>query len=52
MYGRIHTSVASITVLSEADNTEAVLQDKDFKIETWRFSLVGDQYVIITDSVF
>ena len=50
--GRIHTSVATITVLPEADNTEAVLQDKDFKIETCRFSGVGGQYVNITDSVF
>ncbi len=50
--GRIHTSAASVVVLPEADSeTEDMeIPDKDLRMDTYRASGAGGQYVNRTDS--
>ena len=48
--GRIHTSTATVAVLPETDETEIQIDPKDLKIETFRASGAGGQYVNTTES--
>jgi peptide chain release factor 1 len=48
--GRIHTSTATVAVLPEADETEVQINPEDLKIETFRASGAGGQYVNTTES--
>jgi len=48
--GRIHTSTATVAVLPEADETEVQIDPKDLKIETFRASGAGGQYVNTTET--
>lgn len=48
--GRIHTSTATVAVLPETDETEVQIDPKDLKIETFRASSAGGQYVNTTET--
>jgi len=48
--GRIHTSTATVAVLTETDETEIQIDPKDLKIETFRASGAGGQYVNTTET--
>ncbi|MFH1008204.1 MAG: peptide chain release factor 1 [Candidatus Latescibacterota bacterium] len=48
--GRIHTSAASVAVLSEADEVEVKIAPEDLKIDVFRSSGPGGQSVNTTDS--
>ena len=49
--GRIHTSAATVAVMSEADEvTDVALNPADLKIDTFRASGAGGQHVNKTDS--
>jgi peptide chain release factor 1 len=48
--GRIHTSVAAVTVLPEADEIEIELRDEDLRIDVYRSTGPGGQSVNTTDS--
>lgn len=48
--GRIHTSTATVAVLPETDETEIRIDPKDLKIETFRASGAGGQYVNTTET--
>ncbi len=48
--GRIHTSTATVAVLAEADETDIHINPEDLKIETFRASGAGGQYVNTTES--
>eukprot|EP00049_Salpingoeca_infusionum_P003244 m.64836 g.64836 ORF g.64836 m.64836 type:complete len:438 (-) comp12029_c0_seq8:293-1606(-) len=48
--GRVHTSTATVAVLSQPDEVSVKVQDKDIKIETFRSSGAGGQSVNTTDS--
>ncbi|HEK25795.1 MAG: peptide chain release factor 1 [Hydrogenobaculum sp.] len=48
--GRIHTSTITVAVLPEADETEVVINPQDLRIETFRASGAGGQYVNTTES--
>jgi len=49
--GRIHTSAATVAVLPEAEETEAInINTADLKIDTYRASGAGGQHINKTDS--
>ncbi len=48
--GRIHTSTATVAVLPEADEVDVHINTEDLKIDTYRASGAGGQYVNMTDS--
>ncbi len=48
--GRIHTSTVTVAVLPEADETDININQADLKIETFRASGAGGQYVNTTET--
>ncbi len=48
--GRIHTSTATVAVLPEVDETDIKINPEDLKIETFRASGAGGQYVNTTET--
>ncbi|VAW75179.1 Peptide chain release factor 1 [hydrothermal vent metagenome] len=49
--GRIHTSAATVAVLPEAEETEAInINPSDIKVDTYRASGAGGQHINKTDS--
>ncbi len=48
--GRIHTSTATVAVLPEADEVEVEINPKDIRVEVFRASGPGGQYVNTTES--
>ncbi|WP_457600682.1 peptide chain release factor 1, partial [Hydrogenivirga sp.] len=48
--GRIHTSTATVAVLPEADETDVEINPQELKIETFRASGAGGQYVNTTET--
>lgn len=48
--GRIHTSAASVAVLREPEEVEININNEDLRIDTYRASGAGGQYVNKTDS--
>ena len=48
--GRIHTSTATVAVLPEADETDVEVNPQELKIETFRASGAGGQYVNTTET--
>jgi peptide chain release factor 1 len=48
--GRIHTSTASVVVLPEADEVDVQIDPKDLKVDVFRASGAGGQYINKTDS--
>ena len=48
--GRIHTSTATVAVLPEAEEVDAEIRPEDVRIDTYRASGHGGQYINRTDS--
>ena len=48
--GRIHTSTATVAVLPEAEDVEVEIKQEDIRIDTYRASGHGGQYINRTDS--
>ena len=48
--GRIHTSTATVAVLPEAEDVEVTVKAEDIRIDTYRASGHGGQYINRTDS--
>ena len=48
--GRIHTSTATVAVLPEAEDVEVDVKPEDIRIDTYRASGHGGQYINRTDS--
>ena len=48
--GRIHTSTATVAVLPEAEDVEVEVKPEDIRIDTYRASGHGGQYINRTDS--
>ncbi len=48
--GRVHTSIATVAVLPEAEEVEVEINDNDLEIETFRSQGPGGQSVNTTDS--
>ena len=48
--GRIHTSVATVVVMPEAEDVDIEINENDLRIDTYRSSGAGGQHVNKTDS--
>ncbi|MBQ8081108.1 MAG: peptide chain release factor 1 [Clostridia bacterium] len=48
--GRIHTSTATVAVLPEAEDVEVTIREDELRIDTYRASGHGGQYINRTDS--
>ncbi len=48
--GRIHTSTATVAVLPEVEDVDVEIRTEDLKVDTYRASGAGGQYVNRTDS--
>ena len=48
--GRIHTSTATVAVLPEAEDVEVEIRPEDVRVDTYRASGHGGQYINRTDS--
>lgn len=48
--GRIHTSTVTVAIIPRPDDVDAVINEKDLRIETKRASGAGGQHVNTTDS--
>lgn len=48
--GRIHTSAASVAILSQADEVDVQLRNEDLRIDTYRSGGAGGQHVNTTSS--
>ncbi|MBQ9196816.1 MAG: peptide chain release factor 1 [Clostridia bacterium] len=48
--GRIHTSTATVAVLPEAEDVEVDIRPEDIRVDTYRASGHGGQYINRTDS--
>ena len=48
--GRVHTSAASVAILSEVDEVDVVINPADLKVDTFRASGAGGQHVNKTES--
>ena len=48
--GRIHTSTETVAVLQEAEDVEVTVKSEDIRIDTYRASGHGGQYINRTDS--
>ena len=48
--GRVHTSIATVAVLPEAEAIDVIIDQSDLKIDVYRSSGPGGQSVNTTDS--
>lgn len=48
--GRVHTSAVTVAVLPEAENVDIEIRPEDLRIDTYRASGAGGQYINKTDS--
>lgn len=48
--GRVHTSAATVAILPEAEDVDVELREADVKMDTYRASGAGGQYINKTDS--
>jgi peptide chain release factor 1 len=48
--GRVHTSAATVAILPEAEEVDVEIREADIKMDTYRASGAGGQYINKTDS--
>ena len=48
--GRVHTSAATVAILPEAEEVDVEIKESDIKMDTYRASGAGGQYINKTDS--
>lgn len=48
--GRVHTSAATVAILPEAEDVDVEIREADIKMDTYRASGAGGQYINKTDS--
>lgn len=48
--GRVHTSAATVAILPEAEEVDVEIREADIKMDTYRSSGAGGQYINKTDS--